>query len=85
MLHLLLPFKDWIHSKYYINIQVEPHRKHITTPLQRPAGYYCLGRQSLFIVRIIRNTKIHSVGGMQSFGMLKRVVLLEPLDFKGLL
>jgi hypothetical protein len=28
----------------------------------------------LFIVRTIRNTQIHSVGRMQSFGMLKQVV-----------
>jgi hypothetical protein len=28
----------------------------------------------MFIVRTIRNTQIHSVGGMQSFSMLKEVV-----------
>jgi hypothetical protein len=33
-----------------------------------------LGKQSLFIVRTIRNTQIHCVGRMQSFGMLKQVV-----------
>jgi hypothetical protein len=31
-------------------------------------------KQSLFIVRIIRNTKIHCVGRMLSFSMLKTVV-----------
>jgi hypothetical protein len=42
-------------------IQSEPHRKHITSPLQRPTGQCCLGNQSLFIVRTIGNTRIQSV------------------------
>jgi hypothetical protein len=33
-----------------------------------------LGKQSLFIVRTIRNTQIHCVGRMQSFSVLKQVV-----------
>jgi hypothetical protein len=33
-----------------------PDRKHIPSPLQRPAGECCSGRQTLFIVRTIRNT-----------------------------
>jgi hypothetical protein len=37
-----------------------------TSPLQRPTGEFCLGKQSLFIVRTIHNTQIHSVGRMQS-------------------
>jgi hypothetical protein len=32
------PLKEWISSKYYIKIQSVPHRKHITSPLQRPTG-----------------------------------------------
>jgi hypothetical protein len=35
---------------------------------------YCLGKQSLFIVRTIRNTQIHCVSRMQGFGVLKQVV-----------
>jgi hypothetical protein len=50
------------------------HRKHITSPLQRSTCLCCLGKQSLFIVRTIRNTQIHCVGRMQSFSMLKQVV-----------
>jgi hypothetical protein len=37
----------------------------------------------LFIVRTIRNTEIHSVGKMKSFRVLKQVVHIEPLGFKG--
>jgi hypothetical protein len=33
-----------------------PYRKHITSSLQSPVGYFCLVEQSLFIVRTIRNT-----------------------------
>jgi hypothetical protein len=50
----------------YIHIQFVPHRKRITSLLQTPASYCCLGKQSLFIVRTIRNTQIHSGGRMQS-------------------
>jgi hypothetical protein len=38
------------------------HRKHITSPLQGPAGQCCLEKQWLFIVRTMRNTQIRSVG-----------------------
>jgi hypothetical protein len=37
-----------------IQMQFIPHRKHITSPLQSPTGYCCLGKQSLFIVRTVR-------------------------------
>jgi hypothetical protein len=43
------------------------------------------GKQSLFIVRTIGNTQIHSVGRMQSFSMLKQVVHIESLGCKGLM
>jgi hypothetical protein len=36
--------------------QSVPHGKHITSPLQRPTYECCLGKQSLFIVRTVRNT-----------------------------
>jgi hypothetical protein len=49
--HGTVTFKDFFFSKYYIRIQSVPHRKHITSPLQSPTGYCCLGKQSLFIVR----------------------------------
>jgi hypothetical protein len=55
-------------------IQLVPHRKHIKSPLQSPTRYCCLGKQSLFIVRTIRNTQIHSVGRMQSFSMVNKMV-----------
>jgi hypothetical protein len=61
-------------------LQLVPHRKHITSPLQNPTGYCCVGKQSLFIVRTVGNTqiqylgspyltgdtRIHSVGRIQS-------------------
>jgi hypothetical protein len=47
--------KDWIPSKQYIWIQFVPHRKHITSQLQYPTGYWCMGKESLFIVRTIWN------------------------------
>jgi hypothetical protein len=52
----------------YIRIQFVPHRKLITSRLQRP------GKQQLFIVRIMSNLQIHFVGVIQSIGMLKSVV-----------
>jgi hypothetical protein len=46
------------------NVEFVPHRKHITSPLQSPTGYCCLGKRSLFVVRTVRNTQIHCVGRM---------------------
>jgi hypothetical protein len=46
-------FQDWITSKNYIKIQFVPHKKYITSPLQ---SY--LVKESLFIVRTIRNTNL---------------------------
>jgi hypothetical protein len=40
------------------------------------------GLQSLFIVRTIRNTLMHSVGGMKTFGDLNEVVLIINTGFK---
>jgi hypothetical protein len=56
-------------------MQFVPHRKHITS-LQRPIGYWCLGKKLMFIVRTIRNTQTHCVGRMKSFKMLKQVVYI---------
>jgi hypothetical protein len=42
--------------------------------LQRPTGQCSLGKESLFIVRTIRNTQTQSVGRLQSSGILKRVL-----------
>jgi hypothetical protein len=44
-----------------------PHRKHIASALQRPTSKCCLGKLTLFIVTIVRNTRAHSVGKMQNF------------------
>jgi hypothetical protein len=41
-----------------------------TSPLQKTTGYGCLGKQSLFIVWIIRNTQIHC-GGRTQFQYVK--------------
>jgi hypothetical protein len=51
------------------NAEFVPHRKHITSPLQSPTGWFYLGKQSLFIARTIRNTQIHCVVRMQSFSV----------------
>jgi hypothetical protein len=48
------------------NVEVVYHRNHITSPLQTPTGYCSLGKESLFVVRTIRNTMIHCVGRMKS-------------------
>jgi hypothetical protein len=63
-------------SKYseYTRIYFVPHRKYVTSPLQRPTVQCCLGKKSLFAVRTTWNTQIHCVGRMQSISMLKRVV-----------
>jgi hypothetical protein len=75
-----------------IKIQFVPHRKHITSPLQSPTGYCCLGKQPLFTVSTIRNTQIHYVGRMQSFYLMLKPVLHrviatalypQPDEFKG--
>jgi hypothetical protein len=44
-----------------------------------------LGKESLFIVTIGRIIQTHAMGRMQSFGMLKQVVHIEPVGFKGLI
>ncbi|XP_023702804.1 uncharacterized protein LOC111862005 isoform X2 [Cryptotermes secundus] len=41
--------KSGTSSEYYIPVQSVPHRKYISSPLRRPTGYCCLGKQSLFI------------------------------------
>jgi hypothetical protein len=61
-----------------------PHRKHMMSPLQSPTGYCCLGKQSLFIVRTIRNTQIHSVDRLQSSLFVKQVVYVITTGFKWL-
>jgi hypothetical protein len=66
----------YISSECYINVLFVLHRKYIKSPLQRLTGRRCLGKESLFIVRTIWNTQIHPVGRMQSFSVLKQVVLI---------
>jgi hypothetical protein len=51
-------FRKLCLSKTY-NILSIPHSKHVTSPLQSPTGKCCFEKQSLFIVRTIRNTQIH--------------------------
>jgi hypothetical protein len=57
--HISSYFTENIHLHSSRRIQSVPHRKHIKSPLQSPTGYYCLGKQSLFTVRTIRNTQIY--------------------------
>jgi hypothetical protein len=38
----------------------------------------------MFTVRTMRNTQMHSVNGIRSFGLLKQVGHTGPLDFEGL-
>jgi hypothetical protein len=61
------------------NVEFVPHRKHITSPLQSPTGKCCLGKQSLFIVRTIRNTQIHCLGQSAEFCVLSFTVLMCKL------
>jgi hypothetical protein len=42
-----LKTKFLLHNTY-MQMQFLPHRKHITSPLQRPAGKCCMGKQSIF-------------------------------------
>jgi hypothetical protein len=48
-------------------IQFVPNTKHNKSPLQRTVGKGGLQKQLLFAVRTTGNTKIQSVGRMQSF------------------
>jgi hypothetical protein len=67
-----------------VAVYCENHTEHTDTvrtsqethyvSLQIPAGYYCLGKQSLFIVGTIRNTQIRLVGRVQSLNMLTGAV-----------
>jgi hypothetical protein len=41
-------------SKYYLNIQSVPQRKHNASPLQISTGWCCLRKWSLIIMRIVR-------------------------------
>jgi thioredoxin-related protein len=45
-----------VYCENHIHIQSVPHKKHFTSPLQRTTSYCCLRKQSLFIVRTVRNT-----------------------------
>jgi hypothetical protein len=42
------------------------------------------GKKWLFIARTIRKTQIHCVGRKQSLSMVKKVIHIGSLDFKGL-
>jgi hypothetical protein len=55
------PILKNISSKLYTQIHSVPHRKHITSPIQRTTGLCYLRKQPLFIVRTIRNTQIQFV------------------------
>jgi hypothetical protein len=52
---------------------------HYVSP-QGSTSSFRLGKYS----RTVWNTQIHSVGRMQRYSMLKRMVRIEPLGFKGL-
>jgi hypothetical protein len=46
------------------NVKFVPHRELIISTLQKLTGLCCMGKDSLFIVRKIRNTQIQFVGRM---------------------
>jgi hypothetical protein len=54
--------KVWIPVDYIDTLyeQSVPHREHCVSTTD-PTGQCCLGKQPLFIVRIIRNTQVHCV------------------------
>jgi hypothetical protein len=52
----------------------------ITSPLQSPTGYCCLGKQSLFTVGTVRSTQIHSVGRI-NFDQDTAYLTYKFLDF----
>jgi hypothetical protein len=68
-----------------LNVEFVPQRNHITFPLEIPTGKCCLGKESLFIVRTIRNTQMHCVGKMQSAYLTGRTLRLhyksQPVNF----
>jgi hypothetical protein len=46
----VVPLSDYrIFSQFYIKIQFLPHRRHITSPLQRPDVSCCLGKKSMLL------------------------------------
>jgi hypothetical protein len=59
------------------NVEIIPHRKHITTPLLIQTGQSCLGALSLFILRSIRNTQIHCVCRMQRLYLTGNTIRLQ--------
>jgi hypothetical protein len=48
-------YTDNFDSQGYFDNIYKFSLKHITSPLQEPIGSCCVGKQPLFIVRIIRN------------------------------
>jgi hypothetical protein len=64
-----------------MKIQFVPHRKQITSPLQRSAGLCCIRKQSLFIVEI--STKhINTLCAQNAdFSVLKQVVHRVTIGF----
>ena len=50
-----------------LEIQGPAHVKHTEAPLQRPKDKWCLGKLFLFVLKIIWNTSVLSVGKNSSF------------------
>jgi hypothetical protein len=63
------PFKEWISYKWYIRIQFVPHRKHVASPIQRPADSCCLkGKKiAIYLWEPYESQKIHSVSRIHRF------------------
>jgi hypothetical protein len=68
--------RENVHGEYYQN---QNYRKY--SP-EHFANKYSSGKEKYFTVGTVRNTNLHSVGGMQSFSMLKRWYALQPLSFE---
>jgi hypothetical protein len=56
------------------------HRKHNVSAFQAQTGQCCLGKYSLFVMRIIHSiNEIYKLQEKLSSGMLKQAVIIEVL------
>jgi hypothetical protein len=62
------------------NVGFVPQRIHITSPIQSPTGECCFGKQSMFIVRNLQNSRIHFLGRIWRFYLTGNILILRYKD-----
>jgi hypothetical protein len=64
------PLSPYNPEDSHLRLKIPYSKENNTSPCQRSIGYFCLGKESLFTLRMIRNPQIHCVGKVQSYWLL---------------